>query len=259
MNDIDLIKRIRSRQTTFGIWMSIPHPIVAETLAHTGADFLLVDGEHAPIPPDSLMQILPATERLGMPVIYRVRGKSPEPFKAALDHGVAGVMVPMINSQAEAKQAVSSAKYPPLGTRGFGAWRASNYYYDQASYLERADGETLVILQIESREAVADIDTISRVDGVDVLYIGPADLSLSLGLRPGQLHPELLAACKQVADAARQSGVIAGIDLASLEFIPTFRALGFTFFTYGADAGFVIEGGRAAMAAARSHGDQETE
>lgn len=251
MNHFDLVTRIRSCQTTFGIWMSIPHPIVAETLAHTGADFLLVDGEHAPIPPDTLMQILPATERHGMPVIYRVQGKSPELIKGALDHGVAGVMVPMINSEAEARKAVSSAKYPPLGTRGFGAWRASSYYYDQASYLQHADNETLVLLQIESREAVANIDKISSITGVDVLYVGPADLCLSLGLRPGELHPELLAACKQVADAAKQSGVIAGIDVAVLEFVPTFRALGFTLFTYGADAGFVIEGGRAAMSAAR--------
>ncbi|WP_051614402.1 aldolase/citrate lyase family protein [Phyllobacterium sp. UNC302MFCol5.2] len=252
MNTMNIAGKIRSRETTFGIWMSIPHPIVAETLAHTTADFLLVDGEHAPIPPDSLMQILPATERHGMPVIYRVQGKSPELIKAALDHGVNGVMVPMINSAEEAQKCVAAAKYPPLGIRGAGAWRASKYYMDQASYLSRADAETVVVLQIESKDAIGDIEAISKVKGVDALYVGPADLSLSLGVTLGELHPELLAACRRVADAAKRNGVVAGIDIVSLDFIPAFYALGFTLFTYGGDAGFVIEGGRAAMADARA-------
>lgn len=245
-------EKIRSRQTVFGIWMGIPHPMVAETLAQTNADFLLVDGEHAPIPPDSLGALLPATELHNMPVIYRVRWKTPELIKGALDQGVTGLMVPMINSEAEARAAVSSTKYPPLGTRGAGAWRASNYYLDEKEYFATADTLTLVILQIETREAVEDIDGIAAVKGVDVLYIGPADLALSLGLKPGELHPELLAACESVATAAAKKGIVAGIDVASSDFIPTFMALGFSVFTFGSDTGFLVLGGRDAMAEVRA-------
>jgi len=245
-------EKIRSRQTVFGIWMSVPHPMVAETLAQTGADFLLVDGEHGPIPPDSLTAILPATELHGMPVVYRVRWKTPELIKGALDHGVTGIMVPMVNSEAEARAVVSATKYPPLGTRGAGAWRASNYYLDEQKYLATADAFTPVMLQIETRESLDAIDRIATIEGVDVLYVGPADLALSMGLKAGELHPYLLAACEKTAVSAARHGLVAGIDIVSAEFVATFAAMGFTLFTHGADTGFLVQGGRDAMAAIRA-------
>lgn len=241
-------EKLRSRQTLFGIWMGIPHPMVAETLAQTGADFLLVDGEHGPIPPDSLGALLPATELHRMPVIYRVRWKTPELIKGALDHGVTGIMVPMVSSEAAAREVVSATKYPPLGTRGAGAWRASNYYLDEHDYFAVADAFTPVIVQIETREALDDIDRIAAVKGIDVLYVGPADLALSLGLTPGELHPDLLAACEKIAATAARCDLVAGIDIVSPQFVAAFAEMGFTFFTYGADVGFLVQGGRDAIA-----------
>ncbi|TIP91347.1 MAG: hypothetical protein E5X58_20125 [Mesorhizobium sp.] len=115
------------------------HITIDSSITGRALDFLLVDGEHSPIPPNSLLDILPATERYGMPVLYRVAWNRVELIKAALDHGANGIMVPMVNSAAEAIEAVSSAKYPPAGKRGSGAWRASNYYQMDAEYRKNAN------------------------------------------------------------------------------------------------------------------------
>jgi len=238
-------QRLRAGERLFGPWMQIPHPMVAETMAQTGVDFLLVDGEHAPIPPDSLGMILPCTDLYDMPTIYRVRWNRTELIKGALDHGVTALMVPMVNSPEEAAAAIAAAKYPPLGTRGIGAWRASNYYQNEAAYRNAANRDGILILQIETKEAVACVDRIAGLPGVDALYVGPGDLALSLGLQPGELSDALLDACKAVAGAARKNGIAACIDVASLDYIKTYTDLGFSLFTYGSDFGYILDGGRA--------------
>ena len=250
--------RIKNGERQLGIWTQIPNLIVAENLAQSGADFLLVDGEHAPVPPHSLLQILPATERRDMPVLYRVAWNRIELIKAALDIGANAIMVPMVNSAEEARAVVAAAKYPPAGTRGMGAWRASNYYQDDAAYRKTANTNTGVVLQIETRQALQNLDEIAATPGVDALYIGPADLALSLGIELGQLNEGLLSACKAVAAAARKNRIGAGIDVATLDYLPAYLDLGLSLFTHGSDFGFILEGSRAvtqqfrqAMAASR--------
>ena len=247
---LQLADRIRSAKPIVGPWMSIPHPIVAETLAQTGVDFLLLDGEHAPVPPYVLGSLLPSVELYELPVIYRVCANRAELIKAALDHGVAGVMVPMISSRGEAESAVAAAKYAPLGKRGVGAWRASNYYVDETAYMATANTLTSIILQIETKEAMQALDEIAAVPGVDALYVGPADLAMSMGLEhgaDGALHPTFLDACARVADAARKNGIAAGIDVASLEYVRAYRDMGFSILTYGSDFNFILSGGREAQ------------
>lgn len=244
-NRMKLATKIRSGEPVIGIWMQIPDPMVAETLAQTGADFLLIDGEHAPIAPHALGNLLPGTDLHDMPTIYRVAWNRIELIKAALDHGATGIMVPMVNSPEEAAAAVAASKYPPAGKRGIGAWRASNYYLDEASYRKEANTQSAVILQIETREALHSIEEIAAIPGIDALYVGPGDLALSLGFNPGELHPELLAGCKRVVDAAHKNGIAAGIDVAALGFVPTYADMGFSLMTYGADFGFILDGGRA--------------
>ncbi|MFB9984400.1 HpcH/HpaI aldolase/citrate lyase family protein [Mesorhizobium kowhaii] len=236
---------IRSGKPQIGAWMQIPHVMVAETLAQTNLDFLVADGEHSPIPPNALLDILPAAERYGMPVLYRVAWNRVELIKAALDHGANGIMVPMINSGAEAIEAVSSSKYPPAGKRGSGAWRASNYYQNDAEYRKNANSSLAVVVQIETREALNNLDDIASTPGVDALFIGPADLALSLGMESGKLTPELLDACQAVADAAKKYGIASGIDVASIDYLAQFQELGLSLFTYGSDPDFVLQGGRA--------------
>lgn len=236
--------RIKNGERQLGIWTQIPNVMVAENLAQSGADFLLVDGEHAPIPPDALLEILPATERYDVPVLYRVAWNRIELIKAALDIGVNAIMVPMVNSAEEARAVVAAAKYPPGGKRGMGAWRASNYYQVDAAYRKGADANTGVVLQIETAEALKNVSEIASTPGVSALYIGPADLALSLGIQLGQLNDDLLAACKTVAAAAKKNGIGAGIDVATLDYLPTYRDVGMSLFTYGSDFGFILEGSR---------------
>jgi 2-keto-3-deoxy-L-rhamnonate aldolase RhmA len=237
--------RIKKGEHQLGIWTQIPNVVVAENLAQSGADFLLVDGEHAPISPHDLLQILPSTERYDMPVLYRVAWNRMELIKAALDIGVNAIMVPMVNSAAEAREVVAAAKYPPSGKRGMGAWRASNYYQGDAAYRKGANTDTSVVLQIETKEALKNLDEIASTPGVGALYIGPADLALSLGIQLGQLNDDLLAACKAVAAAAKKNGIGAGIDVATLDYLPTYRDLGLSLFTFGSDFSFILEGSRA--------------
>jgi 2-keto-3-deoxy-L-rhamnonate aldolase RhmA len=242
----DLVRRIRAGDTVIGSWFTIPHPMVAETLARGGFDFLLLDGEHGPVPPDALSYLLPATELQGCPVIYRPRTNSVDLIRGALDAGATGVMVPMIESAAQGKAALDAAKYPPLGRRGIGPWRASNYYDDYPGYVTTANETTCVVLQIESKAAVDAIDAIAGLPGADVLYVGPADMAGSMGLKPGERHEALTAAIGRVAAAARKHGKAAGIDVTSLDFFASYREMGFSFFTYGIDTSYLMDGARTA-------------
>jgi 4-hydroxy-2-oxoheptanedioate aldolase len=254
---IELARSIRNGKPTMGTWMQIPSPMVAEVMAQTGFDFVLLDGEHAPMPPDILYTLLPALERHGMSVIYRVRSNDGDLIKAALDCGVTGLVVPMINSAREAGEAVASAKYPPLGRRGFAPWRASNYYQEEAAYVASAN-DTPLIVQIETDAALQAVDEIAAVGGIDALYVGPADLAMSLGLPVGQLNDQLRKACAKVGAAAARNNIAAGIDIASLDYVPVYRELGYSLMTHGLDTAYLLAGGQRLSAALREAYGQAT-
>ncbi len=241
---------LRSKRPMFGTWLQVAHPVIVEAMAQTGFDFVLVDGEHAPTPPDVLAGILPALEVHDRPSLYRVRSNNSDLIKSALDHGVSALMVPMVNSAADAAAVVSAAKYPPLGRRGIGPWRASNFYYNEADYVASANSDTAIIVQIETGEAVEAVDAIAKTPGIDALFVGPADLRMSMGLAPG-LNDAFLATIKRVADAAKRHNLAAGIDVAALEYMPTYAKLGFSLMTTGVDTSYIIEGGRALSEQAR--------
>lgn len=241
-----LVNRIRAGDTLIGTWFTIPHPMVAETLAQGGFDFLLLDGEHAPVPPDAVSGLLPATDLWGAPVIYRVRTNSVDLIRGALDAGVSGVMVPMIENATDARNALDAAKYPPLGKRGIGPWRASNYYDNYLQYVAEGNDKTAVILQIESAAAVEAIESIASLDGVDVLFVGPADMAATMGLTIGARHRALTAAIERVAAVAKKHGKALGIDATNLDFFRLYQEMGFTFFTYGIDTSYLMDSARAA-------------
>jgi len=234
-----------------GTWLSIPDVAVVEILAQAGFDYLLIDGEHAPIDPSRLAPLVIAAERRQCPVIYRVRVNSADLIKMALDVGVAGIMVPMVETPEEAAAAVAAAKYPPDGRRGIGPWRASNYYRDFTTYLSTANASTAVVLQIESAAAVDHAERIAAVPGVDALFVGPADLSGSMGIEVGKLDPRLIDALKRVVAAGRNSGCGLGIDAASNERLETFAAMGFRLFTFGVDTDYLASGSQGAAEFAR--------
>jgi len=244
--------KVLSSEKLFGSWVSIPDASSIEVMARMPSDFLLLDGEHAPIRPDDLYRLLPAADLHDKPVVFRPRSRNEADIKAALDAGAAGIMVPMTETGAQARMVVDAACYAPLGKRGIGPLRASRFYDEFDRYFASANDEAVIILQIESREGVENVAEIAAVDGVDTLFVGPADLAQSLGVPLGVFSGALLEACKTVADTARKHGKRAAIDLLSPADIPLFTGMGFSLFTHGSDIGFMQEAGRRTYATLRT-------
>ena len=246
---IDAAARLKELLTggepCLGTWVLLPYPMNVEILARKGGDFLLFDGEHSAIDYTRLPAMLLAAEAASRPVAYRVRSSYSDDIKSALDAGVSALMVPSVETAEEAERIVQAVRYPPLGRRGIGPWRASRFYEEMDSYLQTANDRMAVIVQIETVKGLENARAIAAVDGVDVLYVGPADLSAALGLSLGRLSEELMSACWQVAEAATRAGKALGIDLLSPDDLPRLVKAGFSVFTYGSDAGFLQAGAAA--------------
>jgi 2-keto-3-deoxy-L-rhamnonate aldolase RhmA len=200
-------------EPTLGTWMSMAHPSIAEILAMAGYDWVVIDTEHSCIDVSEVLRLIIAIEQRGSVPLVRLAGIDPVQAKAVLDAGAAGVLVPMVNRKADAELAVQMTKYPLLGSRGACLARAQGYGENFDAYVQNANADTLLIVQIEHKDAVANIEEILSVQGIDGTFIGPYDLSLSLGI-PGQLsHPEVLEAKRKVREATRAHGLVAGVHL----------------------------------------------
>jgi len=202
-----LKRKLLSGGRVLGCWTGLGHPQIVELLALTGFDFLLLDQEHGAGDPTSLAASLQAMSATQATSIVRVPWNDPVYLKRVLDMGVEGVMVPNIESAEAARAAVAACRYPPRGFRGsaIGSVRASNYGM-AADYRNRADDEILVIGQIESKRAVEAIDEIAAVDGLDVLFIGPHDLSGTFGHLGDLKQPDVAAAIARAEAGIRKAG-----------------------------------------------------
>jgi 2-keto-3-deoxy-L-rhamnonate aldolase RhmA len=210
-----LKQKLKAGQPTFGAWLAFTDPAAAEIMTGCGFDWLLIDAEHSPFTLDSLLPVLMAFNGRETVPLIRVPSNDRVPIKQFLDLGAEGILVPMVNSAQEARQAVAACKYPPVGVRGFGPKRASNYNRDSADYIRTANESLLVLIQIEHIEAVGRIEEILTVPGLDAVLLGPMDLSASMG-RLGQIeHPEVQAAIEKVIAAARKAGLPVGVPMAA--------------------------------------------
>ena len=236
----DFRARLRSDRFLLGTWVTLLDPVAAELLAGSGFDFLVADGEHGPVGTDHLMAILIATRAAGVPVLARVGANEPVRIMHALDVGASGVVVPQIRSVADAERAVAWCRYPPLGLRGIAPRRASEYGRHTADYLAVANDLVTCCIQIETREALDDLDAILSVPGVDTLLIGPNDLSAALGHTGNLAHPEVEEAIARVLERAIAHRIPAGIWTPSTTVTKARRAQGFRFTTVGADYGFML-------------------
>ncbi len=243
--------KLRNGLPIIGTWVSLTDPAVVEILCQSDFDFLLLDGEHSPIPEDALKAMLMAAKGSETAIIYRVRQNDEAMIKIALDLGVDGLFVPMVNSAAEAQAAVDATRYAPLGKRGVGPWRASNYFQDMAGYMDNARDTVTLILQIEDQAALPYLDEILAVEGFDAAFIGPADLTSSMGLFPETQHPKVLETIAQINAKCQAAGVPLGVDAASPTQISELRRAGFQIFTYGMDVSYLIEGMTATAKIAR--------
>ena len=209
--------KLRRGEPAFGMWLNHSTPQQARLLARLGFDWLVVDAEHGAYNPTLVADIVASIADAGTACapLVRVPSNTVEWFKWALDAGAWGVVVPMVNTVEEAQQAVSWAKYPPVGTRSIGGTFARLAFdtTDAADYARIANDEILVIVQIESREALHNLDAILGVSGIDVAFVGPNDLHASLGFSPSNegAEPEFVKALEQIRVGARQRNIALGI------------------------------------------------
>ena len=193
-----------------GHWVSIPSPSVAEILSGVGMDWLLLDAEHGPSGDEAIEDLCRAMKGTGVVPLIRVAGNDPFLIKKALDRGAMGVICPLVNTEEEARAAVEACRYPPDGIRGVAGTRANAFGSDLEEYFRRWNEEVLVVVQIETREALSNVESIAGVPGVDALFIGPNDLSANLGLFGQYDHPEFIEAVGRVLAAARNAGKASG-------------------------------------------------
>ena len=234
---------------SIGSWMSMAHVSIAEILASAGYDWVVIETEHTAIDVSEVLRLIIAIEGRGSIPLVRLAWNDPIQCKAVLDSGAAGVIVPMVNSRADAEAAVQAAKYPPLGRRGVGLARAQAYGQGFDEYVRHANQDSLLVVQIEHIEAVDNIEEIVGVPGIDATFIGPYDLSMSTGL-PGQLsHPEVIAARNRVLKATLDRGLVAGIHLVhpdqAAAGIAEYIASGYRFIALGTDILFLGDACRA--------------
>lgn len=245
----EIKRKLRAGEVSLGTWMSMAHPSIAEILAAAGYEWVVVETEHTAIDNSEVLPLIIAIERAGAVPLVRLAWNDPIQCKAVLDSGAAGVLVPMVNTREDAELAVKAVKYPPLGFRGVGLARAQGYGERFAEYVANANDSTLLIVQIEHREAVRNIDEILGVPGIDGTFIGPYDLSMSMGL-PGQLdQPDVVAAMRRVLEATRAHGLAPGIHLVhpdrAAKSIARVQSEGYQFIALGTDILFLGDSCRA--------------
>ncbi len=235
--------RMKQGEATFGTWLTLPDPVAARLLATSGFDWITVELEHTATTFETAALSFALIAAGGCVPLARVPVNSTENIKRVLDTGAWGVIVPMVNSRAEAEAAVAAARFPPLGRRSVGGQlNAANFDADQATYRQRANEEILVVVMIEHVDAVADAEAIITTPGIDAIFIGPNDLLNSLGQMPSfeSEAPEFVAAVNRVRELCQQHRVPVGIHVISPEAAKQRVAEGFQFIALGSDAGFML-------------------
>jgi len=229
-------RRLQQDLPVIGHWLSFPCPAVAELLSAFEPDWLVVDTEHGPSSWETVEDQLRAMRGTGVTPIVRVAGNDPALIKLALDRGAMGVIVPLVSSPEEARRAVLASRYPPEGIRGVAGTRASRYGLELAEYFAAWNREALVICQVETLPGLEQAEEIAAVEGVDVLFVGPNDLSASVGHFRRFEAPEYEEAVQRVLAAARRRGKAAGYLASDPEEALRRIAQGFRFVGIGSDS-----------------------
>jgi 4-hydroxy-2-oxoheptanedioate aldolase len=239
----DFRKRVLAREWLCGTFLNLGSPITVELAGLAGFDWVLIDHEHGPGGEDTMLHQLQACAATPAFPVVRIAQNETVRFKRALDMGACGVMAPYVSTAAEAKAAVAAMRYPPHGVRGVAKFnRGAAFGGDFEEYYLHGHERLLTVVQIETVEAVNNIEEIAAVEGADVLFVGPTDLSYNMGIRDQLEHPKFTEILKKVSDAAKRHGKAAGILIHIPALVPKVRELGYTFTALGSDGGAVRSG-----------------
>ena len=232
-----LKKALRGRENIFGGWISYDHPSIAETFALTGFDFISIDMEHAPISLASAQRIISISQSRGIPCLPRPVSHSNDIFKPLLDSGADGLVVQMVETHEEVERISNCLKYPPNGQRTFGINRAQDFGLNFENYVKSWNEESILIIQIESKKGLENIDLITKHKSIDGIMIGPYDLSGSLGY-PGEInHPIVKKACSKIIEICKNKNISCGtqISIPSEKNIKEAFKNGYNFIILGSD------------------------
>jgi 4-hydroxy-2-oxoheptanedioate aldolase len=244
------------KDAALGGWLTFPSSMSAEVMAHCGFDWVCIDMQHGLIDYSQMVQMLQGISSTDTVPLVRVPWNEPGIIGKCLDAGAWGIVVPMVNSREEADTAVSACRYAPSGARSYGPLRAN--YYAGSDYFARANSEVACIVMVETRVAVEKVEEIVSVPGVDAVYVGPADLSVTLGLPPAPDHPDpsFTEAVDRVLDACRRYDVIPGIAGNAMT-APKRLQQGFQLVEVASDIGLLGFGGRDALEQVRPSAQPE--
>jgi 4-hydroxy-2-oxoheptanedioate aldolase len=249
----DFRNRVLAGEWLAGTWLNLGSPLTAEMAGLAGFDWVLLDHEHGPGSDTTVLHQLQAVSATPAAGFVRIAANETPRFKRVLDAGAHGVMVPYISTAAEAQAAVAAVRYPPRGVRGVARLnRAAAFGADFEAYFAHAHEWLVTAVQIETAEALDQLDAIAAVDGADVIFTGPLDLTTNLGIMGQYKHPVFLDALKRIAAAAKRAGKAAGILLLDPAHVPMARELGYSFVALGSDGGSVNAALRATAATLKS-------
>jgi 4-hydroxy-2-oxoheptanedioate aldolase len=235
--------RVLSGEVMFGIGANLGSSLTVEMMGAAGFDWTWIDCEHGSGDYSELVHQMQAASIGDAPPVVRIAWNEAPRFKRVLDLGAAGIMVPWVNTAEEAKLAADAMRYPPDGIRGVARFnRACGFGQDFDEYFVQANKNLLTVVQIETEEGVNNAAEMAAVTGIDVLFIGPLDLSVNMGIAQQFDHPKFVSAMEDVCAGCKKHGKAAGILTPNLGYLEKWIAKGFTFFVVGSDGGLVASG-----------------
>ncbi|MGE4282890.1 MAG: HpcH/HpaI aldolase/citrate lyase family protein [Clostridia bacterium] len=239
-------KMIKEGKTALGTFVKITDPASMEVLCMSGLDFVIVDNEHTSMSKETMVNLVRASEIYDVPCIIRVRESDPNQILQALDSGALGVQVPAINTVADAKSAAMSSKYKPEGNRGYTAsQRAAGYgIIPPAEYAMKANENIMTICYCETKEALDNLDEMVKIEGIDVIFIGPYDLSQALGVTGNPSHDIVQKAIEVIIEKTTKSGKQVGILAADGEQAKYYNQKGINFIVMNSDTSMIYKGVR---------------
>ena len=233
-------QRLRAGETAFGSWLVMGSSVSAEIEGSLGFDWLLIDMEHGTIDEGAALQMMQAMAHSGTIPLVRVESHARQRINRMLDMGAQGIMIPQIRTVDEAREAMNAMRYPPEGTRGVARMvRATRFGMDFQEYYESTREGLVGIIQIENEQVLDHLDEIAALPGVDVLFIGPSDMTMGMGIFRQFEHPRFQKAVQRTVEAANNAGKAAGVLVGSRDELPIYRDLGYRFVAMGSDAAFV--------------------
>ena len=256
MNAFRQLLQSSGSQPPIGSWVSSASPIVAEAMGLAGFEWGVLDMEHAPVDMMQLVHLLQALGNTKMVPVVRVPWNDAVTVKRVLDAGATTVLFPFVQNADEARRAVAATRYPPAGQRGMSGMSRGARFGTVPNYLKTADAGMGVIVQLETPQALAQLEAIATVEGVDAIFIGPADLSASMGHVGQFTHPAVMQAMADAARRCKRLGKPIGTVGGTPDTVTQYRALGYDFLAVSSDMGLLMSGALAAVRALHGRHDE---